>query len=69
MNQGKNINIGDFVLVRNFSRTKLEPYFVGPFRVVKKQFNTVTLEDPNSGLLLNRNVHFKNIVKYNSASG
>jgi len=66
MNQAKEIKIGDLVLVRNISRTKLEPYFVGPFKVIKKQFNTVTLEDPNSGLLLNRNVHLKNIIKYNS---
>ena len=68
MNKGKSINPGDLVLVRNLSRTKLEPYFVGPLKVIKKQFNTVTLADPNSGVQLNRNVHLKNIVKYNSAS-
>jgi len=68
MNQGKRIKPGDLVLVRNFSRTKLEPYFVGPLKVIKKQFNTVTLADPDSGIQVNRNVHLKNIVKYNSAS-
>ena len=68
MNQAKNIRPGDLVLVRNFSRTKLEPYFVGPLQVLKKQFNTVTLVDPKSGIQMNRNVHLKNIVKFNSAS-
>jgi len=38
MNQAKRIKPGDLVLVRNFNRTKLEPYFVGPMKVVKKQF-------------------------------
>jgi len=68
LNKGKWIKEGDLVLVRNFSRTKLEPYFVGPLKVIKKQFNTVTLADPNTGIQMNRNVHLKNIVKYNSAS-
>ena len=67
MKKGKDIKIGDLVLVRNFNRTKLEPYFVGPLQVIKKQFNTVTLADINSGIQMNRNVHLKNIVKYNSA--
>ena len=66
MNQGKLIKKGDLVLVRNFSRSKLEPYFVGPLKVVKKEFNTVTLADPISGIQMNRNVHIKNIVRYNS---
>ncbi len=69
MNQGKRIQPGDLVLVRNFNRSKLEPYFVGPLKVIKKQFNTVTLADPNTGIQVNRNVHLKNIVKFNSASG
>ena len=68
LNQGKRIKPGDLVLVRNFSRTKLEPYFVGPLKVIKKQYNTVTLADPTSGIQMNRNVHLKNIVKFNSAS-
>ena len=68
MNQAKRIKPGDLVLVRNFTRTKLEPYFVGPLQVIKKQFNTVTLADPKSGIQINRNVHLKNIIKFNSAS-
>ena len=68
MNRAKDIHEGDLVLVRNFNRTKLEPYFVGPLKVIKKQFNTVTLADPDSGIQMNRNVHLKNIVKFNSAS-
>jgi len=67
-NQGRHIKEGDLVLIRNFNRTKLEPYFVGPLKVIKKQFNTVTLADPNTGIQMNRNVHLKNIVKFNSAS-
>jgi len=66
MNQGKLIKKGDLVLVRNFSRSKLEPYFVGPLKIVKKEFNTVTLTDPISRIQMNRNAHIKNIVKYNS---
>jgi len=68
MNQAKRIKPGDLVLVRNFSRTKLEPYFAGPLEVVKKQYNTVTLADPATGIQMNRNVHLKNIVKFNSAT-
>ena len=68
MYQTKRIKPGDSVLVRNFNRTKFEPYFVGPMKVVKKQFNTVTLADPATNIQMNRNVHLKNIVKFNSAS-
>jgi len=64
MNEGRKLQIGDLVYVRNFGRKKLEPYFTGPFRVVKLQFNTATLADVNTNILLNRNVHFKNIIKY-----
>jgi len=67
MRTGNQIQIGDLVLTRNFSRTKLEPNFVGPLKVIK-DFNTVTLVDPNFGIQINRNVHLKNIVKYNSAT-
>ena len=66
MNKQEEIKIGDLVKVRNFSRTKLEPYYVGPLEVIKKQFNTVTLAEPNSGIQLDRNVHLKNILKYKS---
>jgi len=63
LNEGKRIKEGDLVLVRNFSRTKLESYFVGPLKVIKKQINTVPLVDPNSGIQMNRNDHLKNIDK------
>jgi len=63
MNQATNLEIGDKVYVRNFSRTKIEPYFVGPFQIVKIHFNTATLADLNTGELLRRNVHFKNLIK------
>jgi len=63
MNEGRKLQIGDLVYVRNFGRKKLEPYFTGPFRVVKLQFNT-DLSDVNTNILLNRKVHFKNIIKY-----
>jgi len=43
MNKAKEIKAGDLVLVRNFSRAKLEPYYVGPLKVIKRQFNTVTI--------------------------
>ena len=69
MNLRNQIKIGDLIKVRNFSRTKLQPYFVGPFKVIKIKFNTVTLEDPTTGEQLKRNVHLKNIIKYKSSLG
>ncbi|OUM57202.1 hypothetical protein PIROE2DRAFT_65137 [Piromyces sp. E2] len=63
-NKQNDINIGDMVKVRNYTRHKLDPYFVGPFRVVKKDHNTVTLADPNSDMRLERPVHLKNVIKY-----
>ena len=39
---------GDLVLIRNFNRRKLDPYFIGPLKIVKQQFNTVTVCDPIS---------------------
>ena len=59
--------IGDLVKVRNFGRSKLEPYFVGPFKIIKIAFNTATLADPTTGEQFKRNVHFKNISKYHSS--
>ena len=59
-----NYNSGDLVLVRLINRRKLDPYFVGPLRIVKKEFNTVTLADPITGEIADRNVHLKNIVPY-----
>jgi len=67
MKKGKELKAGDLVLVRNFSRTKLEPYYNGSFKILKIQFNTATLIDQKTGKQLDRNVHFKNLVKFNSA--
>jgi len=67
MNQAKRIREGDIVLVRNFNRTKLEPYIAGSFKVIKRQFNTVTIADTNSEIQMNHNAHLKNIIKFNSA--
>ena len=56
---------GDYVMIRLIGRSKLNPYFYGPFKVVNKQkFNTLVLEDPTTGKLLNRNVHIKNVFPY-----
>jgi len=55
---------GDLVLVRTINRRKLEPYFTGPLRIVRKQFNTVTLCDPITNEVADRNVHVKNIIPY-----
>jgi len=55
---------GDLVLVRTINRRKLEPYFLGPLRIVRKQFNTVTLCDPITNMVADRNVHLKNIIPY-----
>ena len=56
---------GDYVMIRLIGRSKLNPYFYGPYKIVNKQrFNTVVLEDPQTGKLLDRNVHIKNIFPY-----
>ncbi|ORY87177.1 hypothetical protein LY90DRAFT_696625 [Neocallimastix californiae] len=60
------IKIGELVKVKKFSRYKLDPYFVGPYQVVKKKFNTVQLMDPNTHTCLERPVHLKNIIKFNT---
>ena len=67
MKKGKALKAGDLVLVRNFSRNNLELYYNGPFKILKIQFNTATLIDQKTGKQLDRNVHFKNLVKLNSA--
>ena len=55
---------GDLVLVKYINRRKLDPYFLGPMKIVKNQFNTVTLCDPATNEIAERNVHLKNIVPY-----
>jgi len=34
---------GDLVLVKLFNRRKLDPFFTGPLKIVKQEFNTVTV--------------------------
>ena len=52
-------------MIRLIGRSKLNPYFYGPYKVVNKQkFNTVVLEDPQTGKLLDWNIHIKNIFPY-----
>ena len=36
---------GDLVLVRNFSRRKLDPFYIGPFRIVQMNYNTACICD------------------------
>lgn len=63
-NKQNEIKVNDLVKVRNFSRFKFDPYFVGPFRVVGIHYNTVKLADPKNGLQLERPVHLKNVLKF-----
>ncbi len=52
-------------MIRLIGRSKLNPYFYGPYKVVSKQrFNTLVLEDPSTGKLLDRNIHIKNVYPY-----
>ena len=55
---------GDLILIRAFNRRKLDPYFIGPLKIVKKELNTVIVCDPISGEIAERNVHLKNIIPY-----
>ena len=59
-----NYRNGDLLLVRYLNRKKLDPFFLGPLKVVKTEFNTVTLCDSETGEIMDRNVHKKNIVPY-----
>jgi len=68
MNKQNEIKIGDLVKVRNFSRYKLDPYFVEPYEVKSKQYNSTVLVDPNTKIPLERPVHLKNIIKFNSTT-
>jgi len=62
------LKIGKLVKVKKFSRYKLDPYFVGPYQVVKKKFNKVQLMDPDTHTCLERPVHLKNIIKFNTTN-
>jgi len=57
--------LGDLVLVRYIGRKKLDPFFLGPFRVLKaSKYNTLVLETVDSHKQLERNVHIKNVKPY-----
>ena len=64
MKNKDNYKCGDLVKVRNFNRTKLEPYFRGPYQIIDISWNTVKLKDLETGQELSRYVHFKNILPY-----
>jgi len=55
---------GDLVLVKVFNRRKLEPFFTGPLQIVKQELNTVTVCDPITKKVADRNIHLKNVIPY-----
>jgi len=59
-----NYKPGELVLVKVFNRRKLDPYFTGPLKIIKQELNTVTVCDPITGEIADRNIHLKNIVPY-----
>jgi len=63
MNKARHLKLGDKVYAKNVSRTKLLPYFVSSFEVIIVLFNRVTLANPNTGELVKKNIHFKNLMK------
>ena len=56
--------LGDLVLIKLINKRKLDPYFVEPMKIVKKQLNTVTVCDPITNEIADRNVHLKNNIFY-----
>jgi len=50
--------------VRNFTKTKLEPYFKGLYQITDIALNTTKLKNYITGKELSRFVHFKNILPY-----
>ena len=52
---------GDLVLIRNFSRRKLDPFCIGPMKIVKMELNTASICDSLSGKIADRNVHQKKL--------
>jgi len=56
---------GDLVLIRYINRKKLDPYFIGPFRVLKSsKYNTLVLETLDTKEILERNIHIKDVKPY-----
>lgn len=40
----------DLILIKHFNRKKLDPFFIGPLKIVKKEFNTITVCNPQNKL-------------------
>jgi len=59
-----NYKPGDLVLVKVFNRRKLDPFFTGPLKIIKQELNTVSVCDPITGEVADRNIHLKNIIPY-----
>ena len=56
---------GDLVLVRYISRKKLDPFFIGPFKVLKaSKYNTLVLQSLKDNQILERNIHIKDVKPY-----
>ena len=56
---------GDLVLVRHYHRSKLEPFFLGPIRVLKaSKFNTVVLQNLKDKQILERNIHIQDVKPF-----
>ena len=55
---------GNLVLVKIFNRRKLDPYFTGPLKIIKKELNTIIVCDPISGGVAEINIHLKNVILY-----
>jgi len=55
------LNEGDIVFIRNFSPKKLDPYYFGPMKVVKMEFNTAILCDSVADEIVNGNIHKKKL--------
>jgi len=56
---------GDLVLIRYINRKKLDPYFIGPFRVLKSsKYNTLVLQTLDKKTILERNIHIKDVKPY-----
>jgi len=45
MENKENFKIYDLVKIRNHQRTKLEPYFLGPYIIKDTSWNTVQLQN------------------------
>jgi len=56
--------VGDKVKIRLFQRHKLDPYYIGPYTILEITWNTVKLQEDQSGVILKRNIHIKNILPY-----